>query len=500
MANAADGQRDAREQQANSKTPLLQRNRHDAEHGNATTTGDAASQSSGNEWESDEVNNPQNWKRWYKWTLVILVSFIEFLTTMPNFMYAPNLTDAEEDLNTTNDTLATFSLTIYILGFALGPLLFGPLTEVYGRAPVYRLCLVAFLCMTLGCGLAQNIEMLVAFRFLAGSFGAAPVAIGGAVVGDLFVVEERGRAMSIYQAGQIISAVVGPPIGGLIGAYLVWRWVFWIVCILAALALICCVFILRETHHQTLQRKLGSKGGPGEDAAGGLASVLKDALMRPVQMLVRSPVVFAGCILIFVVIGLLNVFLTELSRTVQQVYHVSSGQSGTMYLGLALGFVAASVLFGLTNDRIMAALTKRHGGETEPEFRLPATIAAMPIVVIGTLWYGWTLERRNSWIVPIIGSGVAGLGITTVQLSVTTYMIDSFDTFSASALAAVTMARSVGGAILPLAGPPLFKALGQGWGNTILAGLAALCSVLPVLMYIFGSRWRAMFSSEDLMN
>lgn len=68
----------------------------------------------------------------------------------PTNACSKNLTDAEEDLNTTNDTLATFSLTIYILGFALGPLLFGPLTEVYGRAPVYRLCLVAFLFMTLG--------------------------------------------------------------------------------------------------------------------------------------------------------------------------------------------------------------------------------------------------------------------------------------------------------------------------------------------------------------
>ena len=81
----------------------------------------------------------------------------------------------------------------------------------------------------------MNIEMLVAFRFLAGSFGAAPVAIGGAVVGDLFPVEERGTAMSIYQAGQIISAVVGPPIGGLIGSFLIWRWVFWIVCLLVSL-------------------------------------------------------------------------------------------------------------------------------------------------------------------------------------------------------------------------------------------------------------------------
>ena len=151
---------------------------------------------------------------------------------MPNFMYAPNIVEAQEDLGTDDSTLATFSLTIYVLGFALGPLLFAPLSELYGRAPVYRICLLAFLAMTIGCGLSQNIEMLVAFRFLAGSFGAAPVAIGGAVVADLFPVAERGTAMSIYQAGQIISAVVGPPIGGLIGAYLIWRWVFWIVCIL----------------------------------------------------------------------------------------------------------------------------------------------------------------------------------------------------------------------------------------------------------------------------
>ena len=147
-------------------------------------------------------------------------------------MYAPNITDAQEDLGTSDRTLATFSLTIYVLGFGLGPLLFAPLSELYGRLIVYKLCLVAFLATTIGCGLSQNIEMLVAFRFLAGSFGAAPVAIGGAVVGDLFPVKERGTAMSVYQAGQIISAIVGPPMGGLIGSYLIWRWVFWIVSIL----------------------------------------------------------------------------------------------------------------------------------------------------------------------------------------------------------------------------------------------------------------------------
>lgn len=163
---------------------------------------------------------------------VALVSAIECLVSIPQFLYAPNITDAQRDLGTDDNELATFSLTIYVLGFALGPLLFAPCSELFGRVRVYRWCLLAFLAMTVGCGLSQNVEMLIAFRFLAGCFGAAPVAIGGAVVADLFPVAERGTAMSIYQAGQVIAAIVGPPVGGLIGSYLAWRWVFWIVCIL----------------------------------------------------------------------------------------------------------------------------------------------------------------------------------------------------------------------------------------------------------------------------
>lgn len=114
---------------------------------------------------------------------------------------------------------------------------------------------------------------------------------------------------------------------------------------------------------------------------------------------------------------MLNIFLTEMSRRFQSEYGMTSGQSSTVYFGLAFGFVIASVLFGTTNDRIMHRLARRNKGETQPEFRLPAAIFGMPIIVIGTLWYGWSLEFKTAWIVPIIGSGVGGIGITTVQVS-----------------------------------------------------------------------------------
>lgn len=77
-------------------------------------------------------------------------------------------------------------------------------------------------------------------------------------------------------------------------------------------------------------------------------------------------------------------------------------------------------------------------------------------------------------------------------------MIDSFDEFSASALAAITMSRSVGGAILPLVGPLLYDDLDQGWGNTVLALVALICGVLPLLMYRYGGHWRCLFSPSDM--
>lgn len=178
--------------------------------------------------------------------------------------------------------------------------------------------------------------------------------------------------------------------------------------------------VLRETHAPTLKRAIYGEGNDSEDGQKEtLGTALGHALSRPLKLLTMSPVVFMCCLLIFFVIGILNTFLTEISRVYQKFYGMSSAQTSSVYFGLAIGFVLASVIFGSTNDRMMHMLTRRNKGEMKPEFRLPATIAAMPMIMIGLLWYGWTLHYKVAWIVPTIGSGFAGLGITTVQVSAT---------------------------------------------------------------------------------
>lgn len=150
-------------------------------------------------------------------------------------LYAPGIPAMQREFRSHDDTLATFSMSIYVLGFSVGPLLFAPLSEVYGRAIVYQCCLFVFLGLTAACALSSSIIMLVGFRFFAGCFGAAPVAIGGAMVFDLFRVDERGVAMAIYHSGPIFGNLLGPPLGGLIIQYKSWRWVFWIIAIFVRL-------------------------------------------------------------------------------------------------------------------------------------------------------------------------------------------------------------------------------------------------------------------------
>lgn len=95
----------------------------------------------------------------------------------------------------------------------------------------------------------------------------------------------------------------------------------------AGFALVCTLVVLKETHAPTLRHQIY---GEIDEQKQNLATALRQALMRPVRLLLKSPAVASGCLLIFVVIGILNIFLTELSRTVQRVYNVSSGQSGSM--------------------------------------------------------------------------------------------------------------------------------------------------------------------------
>jgi multidrug resistance protein len=148
------------------------------------------------------------------------------------------------EFNNYSPILATFIVSIFILGFATGPLLIAPLSEIYGRLPVYHCCNVLFVVFTIACAVASSFEQLLAFRFLAGFAGVATVTCGSGSIADMIPREQRGKAISVWSSGPLLGPIVGPVIGGFLVEAKGWRWTFWLVAILVCLFIFGHCFII----------------------------------------------------------------------------------------------------------------------------------------------------------------------------------------------------------------------------------------------------------------
>jgi len=124
-------------------------------------------------------------------------------------MVAPSIATISKEFNITQEVEQQQLLSIFVLAYAIGPLFLGPLSEIYGRVIVLQCANLFYLVWNIGCGFAQNKQQMLAFRFLSGLGGSAPLAIGGGVLSDAWFPEQRGKAIGIYS----LAPLMGPAIG-----------------------------------------------------------------------------------------------------------------------------------------------------------------------------------------------------------------------------------------------------------------------------------------------
>jgi multidrug resistance protein len=179
-----------------------------------------------------DPQNPMNWPSWKKWSQIAVLSYITFITPLASSIFAPAVPDVMKDFGSNSDTLATFVVSVYLLGFAFGPLVLAPLSEIYGRYWVYTINNLLFTLFAIACALSKSLNQLIAFRFLNGIAGVAPLTIGAGSIADMIPVEGRGKAMAVWAMGPLVGPVVGPLGGGFLSQAKGWRWVFWLLAIL----------------------------------------------------------------------------------------------------------------------------------------------------------------------------------------------------------------------------------------------------------------------------
>ncbi|KAJ5618943.1 hypothetical protein N7510_002927 [Penicillium lagena] len=450
----------------------------------------------------DDPNNPQNFTNGKKWALLALISAMTLISPLASSMFSPAIPYMAADFGETNETILSFSVSIYLLGYTFGPLLLAPLSEIYGRRIVLSAANWFFVVWQIGCALAQNIETLIICRLFAGIGGSGCITLGAGVIADMFPREKRGMATSIWALGPLLGPVIGPIAGGFIGETIGWRWVFWLLLITGGAFSFGVEVFNKETYAVVLIRwktdKLNKELGrtdltsaydTGKEPAS-VKEVLGKSLKRPFILFFTSPIVFLLATYMSLVYGLLYLFFTTISDVFTSVYGFSVGLSGLAYLGIGLGFLGGVAVNAVTNDRIVGKLTAQNNGKFEPEMRLPMMIFFSCVLPVSFFWYGWTADKHVFWIVPIIGMFPFGFGMMGVYMPIQTYIIDCYPAYAASANATLTASRSLVGALLPLAGPRMFDVLGLGWGNSLLGFVALAFVPLPIVFTKWGKSIR----------
>ncbi len=179
----------------------------------------------------NDPENPRNWGTLKKNINVGLISLLCFVTPVASAMFAPGIPKVMEDFHNNNNELAAFVVSIFVLGFALGPIVLAPISEIYGRQIIYFVTNVLFVIFTLACAVSNSLGMLIGFRFLAGAAGSTPLANGGGTISDLIEQERRGAAMAVFAIGPLLGPIIGPVAGGYLAQAEGWRWVFWVIVI-----------------------------------------------------------------------------------------------------------------------------------------------------------------------------------------------------------------------------------------------------------------------------
>ncbi|KAI0648903.1 MFS polyamine transporter [Trametes meyenii] len=459
------------------------------------------------DWDGpDDPQNPKNWSRKKKWAATLIVSAFTFISPVSSSMMAPASPQIAKEFGITNSSVIALLTSVFVAAYAFGPLFLGPLSELFGRSRVLQLANMWYLAWNLGCAFAQNEGQLIAFRFLAGLGGSAPLSIGGGVLGDLWRPEERGEAIALFSLAPLLGPVIGPTCGAWVGQRSTWRWVFWATTIVDGFIQLLGLFYLRETFPpvllerkaQAIRKSMDPEKAQNceirtvyDSADRQWKNLIKKALIRPFALFANEPIVQLLGLFMAFIYGTLYLFLTTIPSIFEGVYREPVGIAGLNYIALGVGLTGASQINARLLDRIYKHYQDKNDGVGKPEYRLPSMVPGSIILPIGLFITGWTARADVHWIAPDIGIALVGAGTILNFQSITTYVIDAFTLHAASALAAVTFFRSLAGFGFPLFAPAMYNALGYGKGDTILACVAIVVGVpAPFLFWTYGERIR----------
>jgi MFS transporter, DHA1 family, multidrug resistance protein len=239
----------------------------------------------------DYHEDPMNMPLWKKWTITMLTAIMTAIITFCSsvFSSAAHATAVEFHVS---EVVTLLGLSLFVMGFALGPLVWGPVSEKYGRKTPLLTGFFAFAIFQIPLALGRNLATVLISRFFQGAFGAAAMVINSAMFADFWAPTDRGIASSVYAASTFAGPTLGPILGSIIvGSHLGWRWIAWVTLIVAVPMGVVLFLFVPETYVPVLLERKAKKLGLHVKVGKGAADFVQKFLTKPLRMLVTEVMV-----------------------------------------------------------------------------------------------------------------------------------------------------------------------------------------------------------------
>ncbi|KAK3073761.1 hypothetical protein LTR53_004341 [Teratosphaeriaceae sp. CCFEE 6253] len=448
----------------------------------------------------DDPDNPLNWTMRKRALHIAPIAFLSFATTAGSSMITPGTPEIARHFGVSR-TAAILSLSLFVLGLALGPMLAAPISEKFGRGVVYKASAPIYMLFTLGAGFTNSFGGLLVCRLLAGMSGGPVLAVGSGTIADMFGPKDRAIASSTYVMAPFLGPALGPVIGGFAAQFKGWRWTQWCT-IIISLAAYLCILPMQETFKKVILQRSAKKlhiPPPPAPAMSGLAQLkilVTITIARPVVMLATEPIVLFFSLYTGFAFSVLFAFFAAYPFTFESVYGFNTWQYGLTFLGIGIGVLlavaTAIVLDKTVYTRRTAQALKEGRHMAAPEHRLYTAMMGSFGIPIGLFWFAWSARQGIHWISPVLAGIPFAWGNLCVFMSAAMYLIDVYGPMNgASAMAANGLARYGLGAAFPLFTFQMYQRLGIDWATSLLGFISLAMLPIPFVFFKFGPTIRA---------
>ncbi|KAJ5698846.1 MFS multidrug transporter [Penicillium macrosclerotiorum] len=447
-----------------------------------------------------DPEHPQNFSKTRKWVITVILGLMTICVTFASSVFSTATKVTAEKFKVSQEVMV-LATSLFVLGFAFGPIIFGPMSELYGRKRPLFAGLFIFAVFQIPVAVSQNLQTIFICRFIGGLFASAPLAIASGILADLFGPVERGIAVSIFAGATFIGPVAGPIVGGFITiSHLGWRWTEYITAIMAFFFSTIGLILIPETFEGTLltkrawRRRFETKNwalhAKAEERKVDIKDIATRFLIRPFIMLGQEPILLLITLYMGFIYGFLYLCFEAYPISFQEVRGWNDGVGALPFVSITVGvIIGCAIIIGFSLTRYRRILQKT--GKVNPEERLIPMMIGGILLPIGMFWFAWTSSPGIIWVPQALSGVFLGAGVLLIFLQGLNYIIDVYTVYANSAIAANSFFRSWLGAVFPLFASAMFHNLGVNWAMTLLGILTGLMFPVPVAFFIYGPKIRS---------